>query len=240
MPLRSRGTAGSVIDMHVRVVRIGLVLSLCSTLLGCPAGARDPRFDTGRADGGARADGGTADAGNDGGASGIDAAASDAAGDDAFTGLDASSGIDAAAVADVGTDAATAPDAAARDAGSDANVDAGPVTCVSVGGTCVALTPTSCPAPSMVGDATQYTCGGGLGTECCLPGGCSIAPACTHVGTPQEGWYAGDGTLICANACSGVTALCQRVGTTSQGWYASGHGCPPRVNEVLNDPACCP
>jgi hypothetical protein len=41
--------------------------------------------------------------------------------------------------------------------------------CVAAGGACVALTPSSCPSPKHVGDARTYSCGGGLGVECCLP-----------------------------------------------------------------------
>lgn len=43
-----------------------------------------------------------------------------------------------------------------------------PVACASAGGSCVALTPTSC-ASGKWGDATKYSCGGGLGVGCCLP-----------------------------------------------------------------------
>ena len=41
--------------------------------------------------------------------------------------------------------------------------------CEAAGGSCVALTPTSCASPKHVGDANTYSCGGGLGVECCLP-----------------------------------------------------------------------
>jgi hypothetical protein len=40
--------------------------------------------------------------------------------------------------------------------------------CTNAGGSCVALSPGSC-ASGQVGDASQYSCGGGLGVECCLP-----------------------------------------------------------------------
>jgi len=43
-----------------------------------------------------------------------------------------------------------------------------PNACVSAGGKCVGLTPSSCPG-GHVGDATTYSCGGGVGVECCLP-----------------------------------------------------------------------
>jgi len=47
------------------------------------------------------------------------------------------------------------------------------VACEAAGGTCVGLSPTSCPEPHVVGFASQYSCGGGVGVECCLPPGSS-------------------------------------------------------------------
>lgn len=44
-----------------------------------------------------------------------------------------------------------------------------PASCTDGGGTCVALTPTAC-ASGHFGDAAKYSCGGGLGVACCLPG----------------------------------------------------------------------
>jgi len=44
-----------------------------------------------------------------------------------------------------------------------------PVACTSAGGTCVGLSPTSCPSGHL-GDATKYSCGAGVGVACCLPG----------------------------------------------------------------------
>lgn len=43
-----------------------------------------------------------------------------------------------------------------------------PVTCAAAGGACVGLAPGTCPS-NHVGEATRYSCGGGLGTMCCLP-----------------------------------------------------------------------
>lgn len=43
-----------------------------------------------------------------------------------------------------------------------------PVTCSDAGGGCVGLAPGSC-ATNHWGDATKYSCGGGLGVGCCLP-----------------------------------------------------------------------
>jgi hypothetical protein len=43
-----------------------------------------------------------------------------------------------------------------------------PVTCTAAGGTCVGLAPGSCKNNNF-GDATKYSCGGGIGSGCCLP-----------------------------------------------------------------------
>lgn len=43
-----------------------------------------------------------------------------------------------------------------------------PVTCAAAGGTCVGVAPGTCPS-NHVGEATRYSCGGGIGTMCCLP-----------------------------------------------------------------------
>lgn len=43
-----------------------------------------------------------------------------------------------------------------------------PVLCATAGGACVALVPGAC-ASGNVGDATKYSCGGGIGVQCCLP-----------------------------------------------------------------------
>ena len=43
-----------------------------------------------------------------------------------------------------------------------------PLDCASAGGQCVGLAPGSCPG-NKFGDATKYSCGGGLGVGCCLP-----------------------------------------------------------------------
>lgn len=43
-----------------------------------------------------------------------------------------------------------------------------PVSCTTAGGACVGLSPSSCPNGHF-GDATKYSCGGGVGVACCLP-----------------------------------------------------------------------
>jgi len=65
-------------------------------------------------------------------------------------------------------------DAAAKDGGS-ANA------CASAGGACVALVPNACGSEPTDpkghwGDANQFSCGGGLGTGCCLPACPALAP----------------------------------------------------------------
>jgi hypothetical protein len=76
-------------------------------------------------------------------------------------------------------------------------------TCVDAGGSCVALAPGSC-ATGTVGDATQYSCGGGLGVECCLPQvqstGCMQDTDCANAGPlPQFCSQCADGTTECAH-----------------------------------------
>jgi hypothetical protein len=128
--------------------------------------------------------------------------------------------------------------------------DTGPITCAAAGGTCVPLVPSACPPPNMVGGG--YSCGGGLGVECCLPGDAGtpvdtgvtdassgMMPVCMHAGTANEGWYTSSGTLLCLVSCAGQVVRCQRIGTTAQGWYAaSGHGCPPYSQLVVHDSTC--
>jgi hypothetical protein len=43
-----------------------------------------------------------------------------------------------------------------------------PVACTAAGGQCVGLAPGACPNGHL-GDATKYSCGGGVGSTCCLP-----------------------------------------------------------------------
>lgn len=94
--------------------------------------------------------------------------------------------------------------------------DAGPAnTCEAAGGECVPVVPDAC-SEGIVGDAREYSCGGGLGVMCCLPD----RPICRFEGTPEEGWYQPDGTRLCNASCAGATATCDAIGTRSEGWYA--------------------
>jgi len=43
-----------------------------------------------------------------------------------------------------------------------------PILCAAAGGACVALVPGAC-ATNHVGDASKYSCGAGIGVQCCLP-----------------------------------------------------------------------
>jgi hypothetical protein len=81
--------------------------------------------------------------------------------------------------------------------------------CEAAGGTCTPLVPDACEYGS-IGDATQYSCGGGLGVECCLPpqadNSCQDASDCSGL-LPQFCRECSDGTTSCAhwscveNAC---------------------------------------
>lgn len=86
-------------------------------------------------------------------------------------------------------------------------------TCASAGGTCTALVPDACEFGS-IGDATQYSCGGGVGVECCLPlqpdNSCNATSDCAGF-LPQFCKQCGDGSTSCAhwscveNACQVAT-----------------------------------
>jgi hypothetical protein len=73
-------------------------------------------------------------------------------------------------------------------------------TCESAGGTCDALTPDSC-SGGAIGDATEYSCGGGLGVECCLPAETSSCTKDSQCGgfVPQFCQACSDGTQACAH-----------------------------------------
>ncbi len=139
----------------------------------------------------------------------IDASsAPDAAVDD-----DAASTPDAASTLDA---ASTTPDAFATDAGSVADAATAANSCVAGGGRCEPVIPGSC-ATGIVGDPDVYSCGGGLGVLCCLPG--TTPPTCRNIGTRSEGWYRADGMRICFASCGGATITCEAIGTRSEGWY---------------------
>lgn len=74
-------------------------------------------------------------------------------------------------------------------------------TCEDVGGSCEALTPGSCEGGT-IGDATEYSCGSGLGVECCLAPpvdtSCSAATDCAGL-VPQFCRACDDGTQACAH-----------------------------------------
>jgi hypothetical protein len=62
--------------------------------------------------------------------------------------------------------------------------------CEAAGGSCVALAPGAC-ADGTVGDANDYSCGGGLGVMCCLP---PVAGECPQLSPPAPG-FCPDGTV---------------------------------------------
>lgn len=191
------------------------------------------------------------------GTTGSDGGASDAGARDA--GLDAAVAEDGGAGEDAGTeDAATAEDAGAEDAGaedaggsldggaSDAGIDAGgadagPLSaCASAGGACVPVVPGAC-SSGVVGDADWYSCGGGLGVQCCLP--TTTPPECRAIGTRSEGWYRPDGSRVCYATCAGRGATCEAIGTRSEGWYTddASAGCTAiPVDRLIEWAMCAP
>jgi hypothetical protein len=82
--------------------------------------------------------------------------------------------------------------------------------CEAAGGTCTALVPDACQAGS-IGDATEYSCGGGLGVECCLPAqadnSCQADTDCSGI-LPQFCRQCSDGSSSCAH-WSCVANACQ-------------------------------
>ena len=75
--------------------------------------------------------------------------------------------------------------------------------CDAAGGSCVPLVPDAC-AIGTVGDASVYSCGGGVGVECCLPpaqaqaASCSADADCTGF-LPQFCRACSDGSSSCAH-----------------------------------------
>ncbi len=84
--------------------------------------------------------------------------------------------------------------------------------CEAAGGTCVPLVPDSC-ANGTVGDATQYSCGGGVGVECCLPAQpsnqCNADSDCSGI-LPDFCRVCSDGSESCAH-WSCAQNMCQIV-----------------------------
>ncbi len=74
-------------------------------------------------------------------------------------------------------------------------------TCEAAGGTCAPLVPDACEF-GQIGDATEYSCGGGLGVECCLPmqadNGCTADTDCSGA-LPQYCRQCDDGSTVCAH-----------------------------------------
>ena len=75
--------------------------------------------------------------------------------------------------------------------------------CAAAGGSCVALAPGTCDNGA-IGDATQYSCGGGLGVECCLPKPAPTGPACKSASDctgplPHFCKLCDDGSSACAH-----------------------------------------
>jgi hypothetical protein len=111
--------------------------------------------------------------------------------------------------------------------------------CEAAGGECVALYPGNC-ANGTVGDANEYSCGGGLGVMCCLPaqpqqneceskGGSCVALTATScsdgIATGAEGFSCGGGLgVTCCMPYSACEPECRAIGTRSEGWYNSCTG----------------
>ena len=97
-------------------------------------------------------------------------------------------------------------DAGHVDAGTDAgHEDAGPASCTAAGGQCVAVVPGAC-AGGIVGDGSRYTCGSGVGTECCFPaadGGHDAGPEPQDAGPTSCAAGGGQCVAVVPGACAG-------------------------------------
>jgi hypothetical protein len=114
--------------------------------------------------------------------------------------------------------------------------------CEAAGGSCVALYPGTC-ADGTVGDANEYSCGGALGVQCCLPAapqnGCTAkGGTCVAVypGTCDNGIMSNTPEVACGPAgtvgttcCLPYSACvpeCRNVGTNDEGWVNPCTGAP--------------
>lgn len=198
--------------MNSTCLRVLPALLLVFVLAACGDDDTAPGADLGSVDA-ARLDSGSdamtpTDASlSDDAATSDDAAVSDDAStfDDASISDDASASDDASTPGDASTDSGTPVDAAAANA------------CVAAGGSCVALVPRACPM-GIIGAADTYSCGPGIGVQCCLP--MSTPPYCSGIGGRGEGWFSPDGMRICGASCATATISCGFAGTRNEGWYA--------------------
>lgn len=78
-------------------------------------------------------------------------------------------------------------DASGCTVGYDCEKNPAPASCASVGGSCVGLAPGSCESNRWA-DATKFTCGGAIGTGCCLP-------ECPALSPPHPD-FCKDGTIV--------------------------------------------
>jgi hypothetical protein len=102
--------------------------------------------------------------------------------------------------------------------------------CESAGGECVALTPDSC-SDGVIGDANEFSCGGGLGVMCCLPknectsaGGQCVAltpDSCSEgiVGDANNYSCGGGLGVECCLPYWACKPTCAYTGTADEGWY---------------------
>lgn len=88
--------------------------------------------------------------------------------------------------------------------------------CTNAGGKCVGLSPSSC-TDGRWGDATTFSCGGGLGVGCCLP-------QCPALSPPAPGWCA-DGTITPKKDATGCTVGYDCVKTTPTSCTSVGGQC---------------
>ena len=126
---------------------------------------------------------------------------------------------------------ACAPDAGDKDLAS--NDTAGPGNaCTQAGGSCVAVTPGACASGTLT---SSLTCGSGVGSTCCMPGGAGGSSG--SGGSSGRGGNSGTGgtTSVPANACTKAGGSCVAVapGSCASGTITS-LSCGPGIGSI-----CC-
>ncbi len=97
--------------------------------------------------------------------------------------------------------------------------DAGPTnTCTGAGGTCEALTPANNASCPRWGDASKFSCGGGVGVGCCLQ-------ACPDLVPPAPGFCSGGNVVVKKDAsdCSYYTCDMSDGGVVNDCTNHGGH-----------------
>jgi hypothetical protein len=100
--------------------------------------------------------------------------------------------------------------------------------CQAAGGSCVALSPGSC-ANGTVVDANTFSCGGGLGVECCMPGAGDDAGADAGADQADAGQDASAASCQVDSDCQGflpqTCEVCSDGSTACAAWSCQAGQC---------------